>query len=127
MTDADSLLAARNREIHSLWISMQDIIGNASKWPKLIRRLFWTRNLRHFQRCIVAAFVYVNGLNPDIFMEWAEKQLLCRDQAAFNHFRNLFKAFAEKKYKLYAYNVTNNRYEYIDGTVRVYQPAEKRQ
>ena len=46
---------------------MQDIIGDAGKWPKLIRRLFWTENLKHFQRCIVAAFVYVNGLDPDIF------------------------------------------------------------
>ena len=45
---------------------MQDIIGDAGKWPKLIR-LFWTENPKHFHRCIVTAFVYVNGLNRDIY------------------------------------------------------------
>ena len=126
MSDADSLLAARNREIYQLWKTIQDIIGDAKKWPKLIRKLFWTRNLIYFHRCLVAAFVYVNGLNPEIFMEWADKQFLCRDKSAVNHFRYPFKAFLEKNYNLYAYNVTNNRYEYIDGTVRIYQPAHLR-
>lgn len=119
--------ALRNREIYNLWQTIQDIIGDKSKWPRKIRALFWTRNLKHFDRCIVAVFVYVNGLNPDIFLEWAEKQFLCRDKAAFTHFQNLFKAFEQKRYKLYAYNISNNRYEYIDGTVRIYQPKAKRQ
>lgn len=128
MTDADSLQAARNREVYQLWKSMQDVIGDASKWPKLIRRLFWKRNLKQFNRCIVAAFVYVNGLNPEIFLQWVETQFLCRDKKGFEHFKFLFKKFDEGKYRnLYAYNVTNNRYEYIDGTVRIYQPAQNRQ
>ena len=124
-TDADSLLAARNREIYELWKIMQDVKGDANKCSKLMRRLFWTRNLIYFQRCLVAAFVYVNGLNPEIFMEWADKQFLCRDKSAVNHFKYLFKAFLGKT-NLYAYNVTNNRYEYIDDTVRIYQPAHIR-
>ena len=64
---------------------MQDIIGDAGKWPKLIR-LFWTEYPKHFHRCIVTAFVYVNGLNWDIFLERAEKKFLCRDRAAFQSF-----------------------------------------
>ena len=72
--------------------------------------------------CLVAAFVYVNVLNPIIFLEWAEKHILCRDKSGTDHFKKLFEAVEAKKYKLYAYNVTNNRYEYIDGTVRIYQP-----
>ena len=122
-----SLLAARNREIYNLWKTIQDIIGDASKWPKLICRLFWTPSLRHFHRCIVAAFVYVNGLNPEMFLEWVELQHLCRDQSGINHFTALFRSFERTKYNLYAFNVTNNRYEYIDGTVRQYQPATNRQ
>ena len=36
MTDADSLKAARNREIYGLWKSITDIIEDASKWPKIL-------------------------------------------------------------------------------------------
>ena len=70
MIAADLLQAIRNREIYKFWTDIQDVIGNASKWPKGIRKLFWTRNLSHFQMCLVAAFVYVNI----IFLERAEKK-----------------------------------------------------
>ena len=45
----------------------------------------------------MAAFVYVNGLDPDIFLDWAEKKFLCRDRAAFQHFKALFIAFEKNK------------------------------
>ena len=81
MTDVASSKKSKNREIYELWKCVQDIIGEASKWPKIIRRLFWTENLIPFQRCMVAAFAYVNGLNSDIFLHWAEKQHLCKDSS----------------------------------------------
>ena len=34
--------------------------------------------MRHFQRILIATFVYVNGLNPVIFMEWADQLNLAR-------------------------------------------------
>ena len=68
MTDADSLQAIRNREIYKLWTDIQDVIGNASKWPKGIRTLFWTRN-ETFSEVFSSSFLYVNGLNPIILLE----------------------------------------------------------
>ena len=59
-------------------MSIQNIVGPARDWPFLIRRLFWTKNMRHFQRILIATFVYVNGLNPVIFMEWADQLNLAR-------------------------------------------------
>ena len=115
-----------NRRIYEFWMTIQDIIGNARLWPISIRRYFWTPNLRFFHRTLVAAFVYVNGLMPEIFMEWARLLHLCRDQAAYRHFEQLFSAFEHRRYNLYAYNVTNNRYEYIEGRVRVYVNKGKR-
>lgn len=118
----------RNRRIYELWTNIQDIIGPANVWPFLIRRLFWTRNVKHFNRILLAAFVYVNGLNPDIFLEWVQINQLARDRAAYNHFCALFRLFERGHYgaSLYGWNVSNGRYEYLNGTIRLYQPKWKR-
>lgn len=118
---------SRNRRIYVLWEDIQEIIGPASHWPHMIRRLFWRRNLQHFQRILVCTFVFVNGLNPIIFDEWMLLMNLCRDQAAINHVRNLFRLFESGRYyRLYAYNVLQGHYEYLDGTPRVYQHRSNR-
>lgn len=112
-----NIMSARSREIYLKWREIQDIIGDASEWPHRIRRLFWTTNIRNFERLLVAAFSYVNGLHPDILMNWASLMNLCRDQAAVRHFAYLFRAFDNKKYqKYYAWNVTTRRYEHVDGS-----------
>ena len=84
MTNADSFLAARNRDIYELWKTIQDVIRDANKSNfalfspfdhltpyenEIDKETFWARNLIYFQRCLVSAFLYVNGLNPEIFME----------------------------------------------------------
>lgn len=84
-------MASRSREIYEHWMAIQDIIGPAKEWPFLIRRLFWTRFLRHWQRILICAFVYVNGLDPLLFMEWVTLKGLARDASAFNHFDALFR------------------------------------
>ena len=118
---------SKHRQIYEKWMEIQEIIGAANKWPFRIRRLFWTQNIKHFDRLLVAAFVYVNGLNPVIFLEWAHLNSMCRDHTGYKHFTNLlFELFDQRKYNLYAYNVGNNRYEYLDGTVRRYRHASRR-
>ena len=119
--------ASTSSKIFEKWMEIQDIIGKANLWPLRVRRLFWTANLKHFDRIIVCAFVYVNGLNPCVFLEWAYLLNLGRDQSAYRHFEALFKLFENKNYNLYAYNVTNNRYEYLDGSVRHYKHRSLRQ
>ena len=58
-------------------------------------------------------------IESTIFMEWAELVHLGSDSAAYRHFHYLFDTFESdpRLYNLYAYNITNNRYEYLDGTV----------
>lgn len=125
MSDVEPL--SRNRQIYNLWTSIQDIIGPANLWPVNIRRYFWTANLNHFQRILVCTFVYVNGLNEVIFLEWASLLKLGRDSAANRHFEALFRLFhAGRNYTLYAYNVSNNRYEYLNGTIHTYTHKSKR-
>ena len=117
----------RDRQIYRLWMTIQDIVGEASLWPVLIRRLFWTPNLIHWHRILICTFVYVNGLNPEIFFEWVNLLQLGRDSAAYRHFRALFRLFENgRNYTLYAYNVTNNSYEYLNGNVRFYTHKSKR-
>ena len=122
-------MTSRKRQICLQWTLIQDIIGPAKLWPHKIRNLFWTKNLQHFDRLIVCAFVYVNGLNPELFFEWTELLELARYRPARNHFRAIFKYFynGNCSRSLYAFNVTNNRYEYLDGTVRRYVNRQNRQ
>ena len=107
---------------------MQDIIGPANQWPYRVRRLFWTKHIQHWDRLVICAFVYVNRLNPDIFLEWAHLLDLGRDSSAYRHFEALLKTvFPNRTYNMYAWNVTTSRYEYLDGTARHYVHASKRQ
>ena len=96
---------SKNRETYEKWIEIQDLNGPASKWPFSIRKLFWQQNIKHFERLFVAVFVYVNGLNPSIFLEWARLNSRCRDETGYKHFEDLLKLFDGRKYKLYAYHV----------------------
>ena len=106
---------SKNREIFETWTIIQDIIGHAKQRPHSTRRLFWTKHLKHWDRLLISTFVYVNGLNPDIFLEWAHLLDLGRDFEAL-----LKTVFQNRTYNMYAWNVTTGRYEYIDGTVRHY-------
>ena len=105
-----------------LWKDIQDIIGNASLWPLNIRRLFWTKCVKHFDRIKLVTFCFVNGLHPDILLEWSQLKGLCRDENAFRHFKYLFTTFESGVYfrGLFAYNITMQRYEFLNGTVRRY-------
>ena len=110
----------KKKKVQKLWKDIQEQIGEAKKWSIFIRRLFWTPNINHWERCLIAAFVYVNGLNPDMFEEWAKLQGLGRDDADYRHLHVLFRLFRDRHYKLYAWHLGNSRYEYIDGTIRRY-------
>ena len=60
-------------------------------------------------------------------MEWAALKGMCRDKAAEDHIKYFFKCCEEKKfYKLYQFNVSMKRYEWLDGTVRPYVHKTKR-
>ena len=112
---------SKSRKIYELWTDIQDLIGAVNLWPLNIRRLFWTKGVQHADRLILAAFVYFNGLNPEVFMEWAEFFGLCGDAEARREFLGVFKKFSEETgYNLYAYVVARNRYDYLDGTVQRY-------
>ena len=62
----------------------------------------------------------MNGLNPEMFLDWARLVYLCLDDAAYKHYENIFQLFENRQYKLYAFHVGNNRYEYIDGSTHLY-------
>ncbi|KAK7490672.1 hypothetical protein BaRGS_00018089 [Batillaria attramentaria] len=104
-----------NARIYRLWMTIQDVLGDAAQWPMNIKRLFWTRGIRQWGRTMLAAFVWTNGLNPEILFEWIDALQLCRDGSGVQHFRALFRMFTEGRYSrsLYAWDLTNRRYEYL--------------
>ena len=105
-----------------LWMTIQDIIGAAKLWPYRIRRLFWTQHIKHWDRILICVFVFVNGLNPEIFFEWATLKNLCRDRSAENHIRYLLRTFENnpQKYTWYAWNVSRGHYETLGGQIVKY-------
>ena len=62
-TSAEKCISLSSQDkYYSTWFTIQDLIGPASSWPKKIHILFWTKNIRHFQRALTTAFTYCNGL-----------------------------------------------------------------
>lgn len=47
------------------WLGIQDIVGDAKKWPKFIRSTFWDRNSTDHKRMLIVNFAYVNGISPE--------------------------------------------------------------
>ena len=94
-----------------LWQDIQDIIGPANKWPRSIRKNFWNQNIKHFDRILLAAFVFVNALNPVVFLEWGIMNNLFRfKDSRYRHFKiqdidilklYLFKLNFCKKFKFF--------------------------
>ena len=106
---------------YELWSEICEIIGDPSLWPVDIRKLFWTKNIKNFDRLRVCAFVFVNGLNPAIFLEWCDIMGLLRDLSAKEHVRYLLGKFEDQHptyTKYFAYNVTMRRLEFINGQAK---------
>ena len=101
-------------------MEIQDIIGNKSHWPRKIRKLFWNNDIKHFERILMATFVFVNGLNPVVYEEWLT--LIGVNEVKKRHILFLLNKFEENPdcYRLYAWNITNMRYEWLNGEVRHY-------
>ena len=90
-----------------------------------MRNLFFTAGLTHYERLKVCAFVYVNGLNPEMFFEWSEHFKLIKDEEALRECRAWCKEFETAIWKwgeIYQFNVYHHRYEYIDGRVKFFLP-----
>ena len=112
----------RHGKQYSVWSSIVEIVGPITDWPVKIRKLFWTKHISNFQRLILATFIFVNGLNPELIKDWISVGInLFRDKEAEKHIFYLIEQFEKQNHrytKYYNYNVTHNRYEHVDGTIR---------
>ena len=110
---------------YMLFNNICDIIGPSNEWPEKILKFFWTQNVKHWDRFILTTFVVVNGLNPEIFLEWIDVMHLARDNSALNEFKSLLHTFTtntSKWNKAYGYHILNHRYDYLTGEVKCYLP-----
>ena len=100
--------------IFTLWYDIQDIIGYATLWPHNIRKNFWNRSAKHFDRICLCAFCYINGLNPELLLDWLK--LLEFPYSSRKHVKDIFTYFCQGRYSnLYQWNVYNKRYEDLNG------------
>ena len=108
-------------EAYELFDLIADLIGNPAQWPSKIVSLWWSRNIKHLERMQVAAFAYVNCLDPVIFLEWCDIIGWARDANARIELASWIYSFdtnPEKWHSIYAYNVWWHRYEFINGVVK---------
>jgi hypothetical protein len=100
---------------------IQDIIGPATLWPRAVRQYFWAPHLNHWQRIRLAAFIWVNGLNPEVYYDWCDvRRRMMRGSAEYRHIQQLVHYFEiGRQYRLWSWNVYNGRYEWLDGTPRL--------
>ena len=64
--------------VYEKWLEVQDIVGPASEWPRHVRRTFWGVDFTHWRRIQMCVFVWVNGLHPEIFLEWLVTVKACQ-------------------------------------------------
>ena len=72
---------------------------------------------------MLCTFVVVNGLNPEIFLELIDVIGMATDKHSVREFKSLLDTFLknpEKLYRAYCYNISNHRYEFINGKVKCY-------
>jgi hypothetical protein len=104
-----------------LWHEIQDIIGPAPQWPRHIRIMFWSNRLNYWQRVCLAAFVWINGLNPEVIYNWFTiRNVMLRGSPEQRHLSQLFNYYFENstKYRLWSWNVCMASYQWLDGRVR---------
>lgn len=106
---------SRNLQVFNTWTLIQDLVGDATTWPRIIRRVFWDKDAGHWQRIMLATFAFVNGLTPSVLFEWLS--LLNFPQRKIDHMKYLIKRFEDNPrcYRLYSWNTTMRRYEWLDG------------
>ena len=103
---------SRGRKEAELWIEIQDLIGKSSKWPQSIRKLFWQKIVNYFDRFKLVTFCFVNGLYPQLAIQWINLHHGLRDQDAKRHVFSLFEnmengAFDDaERYRYCSFNVS---------------------
>ena len=105
-----------------LWLDIIDIIGPIHLWPKDIRKLFWEKHWTNKQRFKIAVFVFINGLNPELLLDWIVL-FQNTDRNGEIHIRYLMDKFEEGtlyRRNYYSWNVAQSRYQYLDGSTRYY-------
>ena len=73
------------------------LIGPSEHWPKKILELFWSRNVGHWDRFMLCTFIVVNGLNPEIFLEWIDVIGMATDKHSVREFKSVLDTFIKKK------------------------------
>ena len=115
-----------NTQINEKWELILDLVGGpVTLWPRVIHRLFWKRNLNYLERFKVACFIWVNGLNPEIFFDWAVLVggIHPNNTHGWAHIRGLFTKFNRDGWWMshyWGWNVDNGRFEYLNGRTRYY-------
>lgn len=109
-------MSTRNKRIYDQWMVLQDIMGDAKLWPTKIRKYFWTlKNLTNWERKLTCVFVFINGLNPEIFLEWVD--LIDPNSAGRRYMESLLNKFEAHPslYELYGFDVSTGHYHWLNG------------
>jgi len=112
-TDPDQVL-------NSLIFDLENIVGERWRWPLDILSIILYKPIwKYLDRFKVATFCFVNGCCLDAIMPYVHHTKQITKHDSLDHFKSLFAVFEEGgsyyTNRYYAFNVTMDRYEYLDG------------
>ena len=110
---------ARRERLNELLDIFAEQGGPLPQWPRQIRRyMFRKKELTHFKRIVLCTFIYINGIDWRLFVEWVQLMELCRDNSGYREVETLLRAYREGRYPKgsYGYHVAYQQWLWCDGS-----------
>lgn len=120
--------------IGNSWVEFQDLVGaSASRWPIVIRHLYWCSTLNYKERLAVTAFSYLNGASCEALLEVLRFTKVLTGQQSTRKAAEIVGLYnywndpsfgAHRRSKYYSYDLQLRTLTYLDGSYRGVRPGE---
>jgi hypothetical protein len=97
-------------------------IGSGKFWPERILRLFWSRMLSDSELLTLCVFAWVNHLPKKTLLDFLRSNDAIKSHQMIINVEHWFQQFeneAKSVQRLFSFNVLNNRFDYVDGEVKL--------
>ena len=108
---------------------IHDLVG-FEYLPKYIRQLLESKHLRHRDRLCLTTFLWANGVEPNLILEFYAEQECLRDKAAMNHAVCVLKDCQQNdqfRRTSWTWNAVKRCNVYLDGKIRQSRRQQQQQ
>ena len=107
----------QRNKVADMWEHIKDILGPVNDWPFGMKERFW-RAPRYRDRISVLCFAWINGLDPELVIQWYGLNGWLDKKDREVHMRSILKVLEEepRRYNWWSYCIFTGRREYMDGS-----------